>query len=444
MMKLLLPFFLFFLLSVSISAQSEYYFPPLSGSDWESKSPADLGWCPEKLDSLHAFLEEKQTRSFIVLHEGRIVLEYYFGNASETSFWYLASAGKSVMGFMIGMAQEQGLLDIEDPTSTYLGAGWTDCPPEKEELITVWNQITMTSGLDDEVEIPGVLDPSNCLDPECLVYLADAGTRWAYHNAPYRLTQDLLAEVSGNTINQVTAGFLNQRIGSALFWLDHVCWGKARDAARFGLLTLNRGVWDTDTLMYDQNYFDQMTNTSQSLNKSYGYLWWLNGKESFMLPGLQLVFPGPIFPDAPEDLFAALGLNDQKIYVVPSMDMVVIRQGDSAGDPVAAASSFDNQLWIKLLDLSCTTVSAVEEFKKAEIQVSPQPADASVEIRWPGLSDVNQYQLFDRQGRLMASGQINAFAQQLTLDSASYPAGVYILQLIGSQSTFTQKVLISR
>ena len=48
--------------------------------------------------------------------------------------------------------------------------------------------------------------------------------------------------------------------------------------ARFGLLILNKGNWDGNQIMTDTNYFNQMLNSSQSLNESYGYLWWLNGK----------------------------------------------------------------------------------------------------------------------------------------------------------------------
>ena len=55
------------------------------------------------------------------------------------------------------------------------------------------------------------------------------------------------------------------------------------------------------------------------------------------------------------DLVAALGKNDQKIYVVPSLNMVVVRQGNAAGGIAAAASSFDNQLWSRLMDMECLT-----------------------------------------------------------------------------------------
>jgi hypothetical protein len=91
-----------------------------------------------------------------------------------------------------------------------------------------------------------------------------------------------------------------------------------------------------------------MVSTSQNLNLSYGYLTWLNGKSSSMVPGFQTVFPVQLIPNAPGDLYAALGKNDQKVYVVPSQNLVIIRMGNAAGTPQFAVSGFDNELWGKL------------------------------------------------------------------------------------------------
>ncbi len=87
--------------------------------------------------------------------------------------------------------------------------------------------------------------------------------------------------------------------------------------ARYGLLALNNGIWNTDTILHDQDYFTAMTTPSQSLNESYGYLWWLNGQPSFMLPGTQFVFPGMLSPNAPPDMFSGIGKNDQLVSVIP-------------------------------------------------------------------------------------------------------------------------------
>jgi CubicO group peptidase (beta-lactamase class C family) len=120
--------------------------------------------------------------------------------------------------------------------------------------------------------------------------------------------------------------------------------------ARFGLLMLNKGKWENTTIL-NETFFDEATNTSQNINLAYGYLWWLNGKSSFKLPQSELQFQGSIIPSAPNNMYMALGKNDQKIYVIPSKKMVVIRMGETANNVNLALSDFDNVLWQKINDL---------------------------------------------------------------------------------------------
>ena len=93
-----------------------------------------------------------------------------------------------------------------------------------------------------------------------------------------------------------------------------------------------------------------MKNSSQNLNRAYGYLWWLNGKSSYRAPGPQAEFSGELIPNAPTDTYAGLGRNDQKLYIVPSMELVIVRMGEDAGEDLLGPSSFDNTLWEKLND----------------------------------------------------------------------------------------------
>lgn len=205
----------------------------------------------------------------------------------------------------------------------------------------------MTTGLDD-----GVADP-DCTLPGCLVYKADAGTRWAYHNATYTLLDSVIEKASGLTFNAYFQQKIRNKIGMNGLWIksphsNNVYYSNARSMARFGLLMLNKGTWDGIPILADTSYFNSQINTSQNLNLSYGYLTWLNGKASSMLPQTQIVFPVSIIPNAPADLYAALGKNDQKVYVVPSQKLVVIRMGNSAGGVNLAGDDFDNTLWGKL------------------------------------------------------------------------------------------------
>lgn len=320
------------------------YFPPIGSDTWETISAQALGWDVTKLNEAVDYAGTKNTYGLIILYKGRIVTEKYWNNWTMNTVYYIASAGKSVTAFLAGIAQQEGQLNINNKTSTYLGTGWTSAPLAKENLITVKHQLTMTTGL--EYNVPD----DDCITPACLTYKADAGSFWYYYNAPYRLMQDVIASATATNYNTYTKIKLADKIGMKNYtWFNYTLWLNSRDMARFGLLTLNKGTWNGNTLMTDQVYFNAMTNTSQNHNQSYGYLWWLNGKSSFMVPTLTLVFPGALNPAAPADMIAALGKGDKKIYVIPSKDLVVIRHGDDTGDAVLGPSSFDNNFWAKLM-----------------------------------------------------------------------------------------------
>ena len=319
------------------------YFPPIVGDEWETLSAASLNWDVAKLKDAITYAGSTKTYGLVILYKGRIVTENYWNNWNRDTKYPINSAGKSVAAFLTGKAQEEGLLNINNKTSDYLGNGWTSLPLAKENLITIKHQLSMTSGLDD-----GVPD-DNCLTPACLIYKADAGSRWAYHNAPYRLLQNVVANASAVNFNQYTKTRLADKIGLKNWtWLNYVLWLNTRDMARFGLLIENNGHWEEQKIMTDAAFFNAMIAPSQNINNAYGYLWWLNGKQSFMLPALQNVFSGSMVPDGPADLLMALGKDDKKIYVVPSLDLVVVRHGDDAGTSLAGPSSFDGAFWAKL------------------------------------------------------------------------------------------------
>ena len=341
---------------LSKSSFSQTYFPPNNSTVWDTISYLNLNWCQNKIDSLYSFLETNNTKSFILLKNGKIVLEQYFNGHSDTSNWYWASAGKTITSFLVGMAQEEGYLEITDTTSNYLGNGWTSCNLIQEKKITIWNQLTMTTGLDDSVSF-------DCTNDTCLEYLSDPGTRWAYHNAPYTLLRPVIESATGQGINLYNYQKLLNPIGMNGIFLysgyNNIFNSTTRSMARFGLLILNNGNWDGNQIMSDTNYFNQMLNTSQMLNKSYGYLWWLNGKSSSMIPGNQFVFNSDITPNAPDDLVSALGKNGQIINVVPSENLVWIRMGE-APDSSLVPRNFNIAIWNYINELPCSTLSIVD------------------------------------------------------------------------------------
>lgn len=416
---------------LSLKAQTSY-FPPITGNEWETIDPSSLNWCTEGIKALDDFLIEKGTKGFIVLKDGKIVKETYYDSFTKDSVWYWASAGKSLTSFLTGMAQEKGILNISDQSSKYLGKGWTSLSPAQEDKITIWHQLSMTTGLDDSV------NDLNCMTPQCLTYKSDPGQRWAYHNAPYRLLHNVIAVAWGNSYQNFMNTQLTLKTGIGGFWLDGVLYSKPRNMARFGLLVLNKGTWDGQPILNDQNYVQAMSLPSQSINKSYGLLWWLNGKESFILPGIQLAINRALVPNAPSDMYCALGKNDQKIYLVPSQNLVVVRVGNAGGEVAGAVSSFDNQLWEKINALTCTS-STIESLKD-DLQIYPNPFFDQVEILSDEKFMVSDISIYDIQGSLVYQGKYKK--DSLTLFLKGMSSGIYFLRFKDQKGVVRTKKVV--
>jgi CubicO group peptidase (beta-lactamase class C family) len=420
--------FSWFLFLANINAQS-LYFPPNSGNTWDTLEPTSLDYCQPKIDSLYAFLEVNNSKAFILLKDGKIVLEKYFGTHTASTPWQWASAGKTITSFMTGIAQQEGYLSISDTTSNYLGQGWTVCTPQQEEKITIRNQLTMTTGLKDDV-------PDHyCTLDTCLIYQADAGTRWAYHNGPYTLLDSIIEVATGQTLNSYTTQKLKTPTGMTGSFFpvgyNNVFVSNARSMARFGLLVLNQGNWNGNQLMTDATYFNEMVNTSQSLNKSYGYLWWLNGKQSFMVPTLQTVFPGYMNPNAPVDMIAAIGAGGQFLNVVPSQQLVWLRMGDEPGNSLVPFL-LNDQIWEYVNDLTCATSEVDEAPDFRPIDLYPNPGSELLTIQLHGQA-LKEMAIYNALGQL----QLKSFDEHLSI--AALKKGVYFVQITTEKGIFYRK-----
>lgn len=422
----------FSLFFVSHFANAQLYFPPNAGNDWDTLAPSSLGWCQDSINSLLQFLDDRDSKSFVVLKDGKMVIEAYFDSFTQDSNWYWASSGKSLASYLVGIAQEKGFLNIEDSVSHYLGQGWTAATPAQEGQIKVRHQISMTTGLDDNVA------NTECLEDTCLNFLTAPDTRWAYYNAPYRLVQDVVVAASGSfSLNQFTNQYLANPIGMGGFWFDYVRYGTARDMARFGLLALSNGVWAGDTILGDPVYKFDMTHTANQFNEAYGYCWWLNGTSTYMIPSLQFTFQGSLAPSAPSDMFCALGKNDQKIYVIPSTNMVVVRQGNDASTAPLAISAFDEELWAKISQLSCPT----NTLDRVDNPVFFWPNPAKEILRLEGLERGIQAELWSfSSGSLVFDVVLEAGGG--LLDVKGLPRGNYLLRLIDGQNVKSSRLIL--
>lgn len=398
------------------TGHAQLYFPPNGSDTWETIDPAEFQWCDSTIAQLYDYLETNQSKAFILLKDGKIVLEQYFNGHNATTSWYWASAAKTLTAMLVGIAQSEGLLELTDPTSDYLGEGWTACTPQQEQAITIWHQLTMTSGLDDGVE------DHYCTLDTCLQYLADAGTRWAYHNGPYTLLDSVIEASSGQSLNLFNATRLLQPTGmSGLFVpidYNNVFFSTARSMARYGLLLNAQGEWNGTQILNNPDYFDAMTHSSQSINQGYGYLTWLNGTSNFMLPESQFVFPGMFAPNAPDDMYAAIGRDGQFICVVPSQNLVWIRMGENP-DQLDVPILMANDVFELINALPCGSTS-VDALSFSPIQFRMEQSGST--LSWSSSQPLHHLTIYSITGELI----MDVYPTSPSLSLETLAGGMYV------------------
>ncbi len=324
------------------------------GKHWQTIKPAQAGWNKDLLDEALAYAQNQKSSSVVIVHQGRIMAEGHWP-VSGSMFYRLltddnnsqghviedvASMQKSLVGILTVLASTKDLVKLNAPVSQYLGEGWSNSKPEQESAITLQHLLSMTSGLNPE-----------------LAFQAPAGTQWLYNTNAYSQLVPILEQVTGQTIGEVTSLWLTDKIGMSdsewgrrawvLPGMDANKFGfltSAQDMARLGLLMLNNGNWNGKTIIPAAE-LTQIHKPSQPLNPSYGKLWWLNGQTA-LRDGEMIT--GGLVPSAPGDMYSALGALGRKLYVVPSLNLVVTRLGDTA------EKDFDQKFWQKLMAASPT------------------------------------------------------------------------------------------
>ena len=303
---------------------ADEYFPPDSG-EWATVTPADAGFTDDGLAAVVELVAASNSQSLVVLSGGRIVVEQYWRGAQASTVRDVASVQKSVVSTLLGIARDRGLLTFDQSVTTFLGAGWSRAAAADEASITVFHLLTMSSGL----------------SPRNLTRVAAPGTVWDYNTDAYQRLRRVLEAAAGQDINTLTNEWLFVPIGiaSPAPWgvrpgasdpLGEPLWGlrlAAREMARYGLFAMRNGRWAGRQITSPDWFAEAWAPTA--LKGDYGYLWWLVGRGHLRRQG------------APADLVAALGAADQKIYVLPSADLVLVRQGEAAGRASDNESDFD-------------------------------------------------------------------------------------------------------
>jgi beta-lactamase family protein len=304
---------------------------------------------PSGYDGLESFLRSTETTAFIVVARDRLLYEHYFSghdhDATQTSF----SVAKSFASALVGIAVDDGVIDLDDPITNYI-------PELKErgpgfERITIRHLISMSSGLRyEEHGTPWSDDTETYYAPDLRkLALTDTeiveppGERWHYNN----FNPPLMGMILERATNQHVAQFMEARLwgplgaeADASWSLDSEASGfekmesginaRAIDFAKLGSLYLHEGEWN-GTRILPASWVRDSTAVSDDHDPSpaYGYWWWT------------------YHDDGLGDYFAARGNKGQFIVVFPKREVVVVRHGRDFGgvdDWVAAIADIARSL----------------------------------------------------------------------------------------------------
>lgn len=340
--------------------------PDPATQDWPMGDRNAAGRFPEvNLGQLEAALDwafndaglrrPQYTRGVAVVHRDKIIAERYapgFGAHTPQISW---SMGKSIASTLIGVLIQDGVLTLEQPAPVPEWQGARD----PRRAIKIRDLLRMSSGLDFD---NFGLDPANsynAANEHFRIYFDaihvsshsihqplrfEPGTVWRYRNSD-PLTLMYIArravEAKGENFLTLPQRRLFDRIGARSFVLETDAWGNfiitgydygsTRDWARLGLLYLQNGVWQGQRIL-PENWVEFVTTPAPGHpSKGYGGLFWLN--------------QGGARPRLPADAYWAAGYMGQNTLIIPSRDLVVVRQGPSPGD-----GGYMEELVVRILD----------------------------------------------------------------------------------------------
>lgn len=327
--------------------------------EWEAASPRSQGMSAPKLDKLRDILAAKGTKAFLLVRNDRIVYEWYAPDHGPKKRHYTASMAKALVGgTSLMLALNDGRLDADDPAWKYVPA-WKDHP--EKSRITIRHLATHSSGIQDanqegvsHEDLPDWMGAFWRKDPDPFSISRDQspiifppGSNYAYSNPGMAmLAYAVTASLKGAPQTDILA-LLRERIMEPIGVPDdewsigygrgyevdglniYANWGgggyTARAVARVGRLMLHKGNWEGKQLVPAEWVEKVVAYANTPLpgrpagnpQPGSGLGWWTN-------------FDG-IWPAVPKDAFAGAGAGNQILMVIPSLDMIFVRNGALMG-----------------------------------------------------------------------------------------------------------------
>src|SRR6266851_3606992 len=293
------------------------------------------------------YSESKRGASMLVVQNGRTIFEHYANGGSACGRWPIFSGTKSFWGITALAAVRDGLFKLDDPVSDTI-TEWKNDP--RKSQIAIRQLLNQTDGIEPAPHLHSESIRDRNAAAIQLPLVAAPGSVFAY--GPSHL--QILAEVLRRKLNgRSTISYLEENVLSplGLTSLDFKKDGRgnplpasgfelsAREWARLGELVLGRGNYHGKQIV-PANLLGQAF-VGSGVNPSYGLTFWLNrpapnAREIDIEKELDLKWQRARWIDicvckpAPPDMVVALGSNYQRLFIIPSLNALIVRQGMSA------------------------------------------------------------------------------------------------------------------
>lgn len=291
------------------------------------------------------YSESKRGMAVLVMQNGDAVFEHYANGGMANGRWPIFSGTKNFWGIAALCAVRDGLIKLDEPVANTI-TEWKSDP--RKSQITIRQLLNQTDGIDGA----SMLHRQSLLDRNALAIqlpsLADPGTRFIYGPSHLQIFDELLRRKLGG---RSTMSYIQQNVLGPL-GLTNMEFKRdnrgnplpasgfelsAEEWARFGEMIRGRGSYHGHQIVPAALLREAFTGSSA--NPSYGLTFWLNrnsGREIDIEKELDLQWQRARWIDisicrtAPDDMVVALGSGYQRLFVIPSLNAVIVRQGRDA------------------------------------------------------------------------------------------------------------------
>lgn len=303
----------------------------------------------EQLQAAGNYSDQKLGSGILVMQNGQIIYENYTNGADTNTATHLHSATKGYSAALIAMAIQEGLISGYDENVSNTITEWknTTLHPNKN-LITIRHLVSLTSGLSQDV---AYIQGDNPLAPDIYDYCVNnlklnytPGATFQYGPSHYYVFGVFLQrKLQQKGINQNPLQYLESKIFQKIgltysSWIYDVagnphipngCYITPRNWVKFGQLLLQKGKWNGQQII-DENLVSDLF-IPKSTNTGHGTFLWLNKKDGDARTAGQPLAPtgsigGFIYYKGYTDIIGLLGAGKNRMYIIPSLNAVIIRQ----------------------------------------------------------------------------------------------------------------------